>query len=633
MPVQSDDTPRVIQSMASHLPAEFALIEYLGEGGHGVVLKAQWKTLQKNVALKLIKTDNAEETSRRVQRMQNEAKALAKLNHKNIVNVFQLGECLDGTPFLVCEFLEGVTLAQLLKKSKMLSPRTVVEIFSQILDALGCAHENGLLHRDIKPSNIMIVKDKESGALEVKLLDFGIARDFEQLTSDTIGLTRTIQISGSAPYMSPEQCRGSRLDQRSDLYSVACVLYECLCGVPPFMGETPMHTRYLQINDDAELPKQDKYASTAGRRAVFDLVMDGLSKNPDDRPPSAQDFKNRLVEALPQAEKRDSWTPKSHLKLKLLIAFACIASLAISVFFLAEHYQEQQKEKIETGRIEKGTKTLRSKPYRMRELNSAYAHLRVDSSIESMTDAVALVKEVDEFEKSLRSTKSDHFLHFSALRLKGLIEYRKGFYKESRKSWSEALKYCRLPDGRVSAEAVECYLHLSRIELAYDLGRAEHFAKLGIETAKKTIGPSGDNIFMDVPSEYANHAPICTSECYAVLHDISNRIGDGENAIKFAKLTEYERVKKERLFTQISPYISWVESVRKYKGVEDAHRMMKERQKELLPLIEVEDRHWEDLARYFGEMGVWFKKNNFVSDANECFNAASEIRRNHRGTR
>lgn len=635
MPVQSDDTPKVIRDMATQLPAEFALIEYLGEGGHGLVLKALHKTMHQNVALKIIKTDNSEETSRRVQRMQNEAKVLARLNHKNIVKVFQMSACKDGTPFLICEFVEGITLAQLLNKNKQLSPKMIVQIFTQILDALSCAHDNGLLHRDIKPSNIMIIKDKETGSTEVKLLDFGIARDFEQLQSDTIGLTRTIQISGSAPYMSPEQCRGGRLDQRSDLYSVACVLYECLAGYPPFTGETPMHTRYQHIHDEAPRPKDDRYATTVGRKAIFDLVMDGLSKDPNIRPVSADAFKLRLLEALPLAEKREFWTPRRAVFSKRLILAGSILIVASTIALLVVAKQNKDNAKhysIHQETYSAGHSLIGSKESQMKNLNTDFNKFEHIKTFASSYEGMTLIKRLDSFNKSLRPGMVDQFLHYCSLRMKGLLEYKLGFFEEANSTWQEVLHYCRLQNGKPSAEAIEAYMYLARIDYSLlRLSNAKQYAERGLQVAKENAGSSGNAIFMDIPKLYLSRAPVQISECYQVLADIALANGDRASELTFRQAAEEERLKKELVFTNSQLLLNWANSVKKTKGTEASQKIIKNRATELISIMdeEINWRHWEGLARSLEELGDWLAQNGCSSDAIDCYNGVSHIANIH----
>jgi eukaryotic-like serine/threonine-protein kinase len=202
---------------ASLLPADFELLEFLGEGGHGIAFKALYKPFQREVALKIMKCDNADDMRVRSERLRNEAEILARVTHPNIVRLHHTGVCKNGTPFLSCEFLAGKTLAGYFEEQVQLKPRPLFEIFTQIHDALSYAHEQGLIHRDIRPGNIMLLKDPEIDHLQVKLLDFGIARDFECPPGEATGQAGTIQISGSAPYMSPEQCLGERIDPRSDI--------------------------------------------------------------------------------------------------------------------------------------------------------------------------------------------------------------------------------------------------------------------------------------------------------------------------------------------------------------------------------------------------------------------------------
>ncbi len=467
-------TPALLQDIASQLPPEFKLLEFLGEGGHGIVLKALHLQLQQPVALKIIKTDDSEETKKQVERMQNEARTLAKLNHKNIVKVYQMGACIDSTPFLVCEYLEGVTLAQYLKTNPQPGPRTLLEIFRQILEALSIAHENGLLHRDVKPSNVVIMTDSESGTLQVKLVDFGIARDFETEAGKTLGLTRTIQVSGSAPYMSPEQCKGERIDQRSDLYSVGCMLYEFLTGEVPFRGETPMHTRYMQIHEQAKLPLNDKYAHTAGRAAVFKLTLQALSKDPEQRPVSAAVFRERLIEAMPAAFDRGDWSLAKKKQLKLAMTAALISFLLVFAFalFAVLQLSEESKEKhrrsfsiTRSGNGQAGRSDAHLKPHsrmvRFKELKERLSNYSWARDYESTRKGIALLQELKESLLAVPPSESE--LRFAILREIARFERKLELRSDSETSWKEVLKLCKDPEGKETIEAIEANLILATL--------------------------------------------------------------------------------------------------------------------------------------------------------------------------
>ncbi|MBX9719979.1 MAG: serine/threonine protein kinase [Candidatus Obscuribacterales bacterium] len=477
LPLPNEETPAALQELALQIPNEYKVIEFLGEGGHGIVLKAFFLPMQMPVALKIIKTDSSDDTLKQIKRMQNEAKILAKLSHTNIVKVFQMGACKDSTPFLVCEFLEGVTLAQYLSRNSQPSPRRILEIFTQILDALTFAHEHGLLHRDLKPSNVMILTDHESGDLQIKLLDFGIARDFTAEQSSTMGLTRTIQITGSAPYMSPEQCKGETVDQRSDLYSVACMLYECLAGTPPFVGETPMHTRYLQINQAVQIPSTDKYAHTASRAAAYKLALQCLSKDKNLRPSSAKDLKELLQRAMPNASKRSDWTiaSKSSQKLFITATISTIAALLIAAWFTTSSQKKQStsttpNKSIKTSKLSPLSKAVAVKGLIQEVI--AYNHERTANSAKA---GIALQERLKELISNLRPDEKP--MAYQAWKSKGILENKLDFLREAEKSWSTALSFCKDSSGKSTREAVQCLNELAKIKLKEEnLQEAERFA-------------------------------------------------------------------------------------------------------------------------------------------------------------
>lgn len=623
-----ENTSPVFADIASQLPKEYALIEFLGEGGHGIVIKALHKTLQQAVALKIIKADRSDETAKHIARMQNEARILAKLQHKNIVRVLQMGACLDGTPFLVCEFLDGITLEQYLKKHQHLSPRMIHDVFTQVLEALSCAHENSLLHRDIKPSNIMLLRDLETDTLEVKLLDFGIARDFETIDSLPLGLTRTIQISGSAPYMSPEQCKGEKIDQRSDLYSVACVLYECLSGQPPFSGETPMHTRYLQINEVATLPPDEKFAQTSSRAAVYKLVLEGLSKQREIRPQSAEEFKSRLHSAMPNARNKVSWTPRRNWKDKKVFSAILLLAVVVAVaFYFSKNWHQSRSSEI-ISRKEAGsgrTKTVPtlSKELKLKNLGDRFFVYRYAGTPDSMKAGLTLREDLIAFTKLLRPTYADLPMHYSALRQKALLETYMNFFDESKQTWAELLNYCKTPNNEISLEAIECYWRMAAIALLKnDYLAAEQLALKGI-AIQKSAGQAGLSP-IDIPALYEMRNQICTAECYTVLADVDNIRKDFSSEFHHRESAELARLEKERIDIQPEYYIKLLAAASKAKGIREAYRLANIRYQEYNK--QAEDGPTEgELANSLSELGKWYFDHNYLAEAANCYSRAKKI--------
>lgn len=209
----------------------YRVIKLLGRGGMGSVFHIRHINLNSDYALKVLDTHSNDSTWRR---FENEAKAANRLDHPNLIKVHDFGLLPNGQPFFVMELVPGITLSDHLKKNGVLGVSHALSVFIQVAFALSYAHDNGVIHRDLKPSNIMLVEN-DNGSLysTVKVVDLGIAKltgidEFNQQT-----LTRTGEIFGSPLYMSPEQCMGTAVDRRTDLYSLGCALYET--GVPPIL--------------------------------------------------------------------------------------------------------------------------------------------------------------------------------------------------------------------------------------------------------------------------------------------------------------------------------------------------------------------------------------------------------------
>ncbi len=218
----------------------YEILSPLGAGGMGEVYRARDTKLDRDIAIKVLPATFVRDPER-VARFQREAKLLASLNHSNIAAIYGLDESND-TRFLVLELVEGETLADRLR-SGALPVVEALDVARQISEALEAAHERGVIHRDLKPANVMVTTEGV-----VKVLDFGLAKAFVGDTSVaaladsptiTVDHTRPGVVLGTAAYMSPEQARGKPLDKRTDIWSFGCVLYECLMGTRPFVGETP----------------------------------------------------------------------------------------------------------------------------------------------------------------------------------------------------------------------------------------------------------------------------------------------------------------------------------------------------------------------------------------------------------
>lgn len=259
IPAQSrklDENPRrSLSGRLVYLPGvvvgnDYILNDLLGRGGMGVVFSATHRIMGKKFALKLLAPELM--TAENWQRFQREARALSRLSHPSIVQIYNMGIDRDTTPFYVMELLEGEPLSEIIKTSGPLSENNALACFTAIAEALAVAHKQQIIHRDIKPANIVVSRD-EAGKIVFKLVDFGLARLIDEReksllnegSRDKQAITALGQVFGSPFYMSPEQCRGIDLDSRTDIYSFGCSLFEALTGQVPLAGETPYETFIL----------------------------------------------------------------------------------------------------------------------------------------------------------------------------------------------------------------------------------------------------------------------------------------------------------------------------------------------------------------------------------------------------
>lgn len=255
----------------------YKIISLIGQGGMGVVYRVEDLLLKKCFALKTLNTSGV--TDVEWQRFQKEGRTAGKLDHTGLVKVYDIGITEDNQPFLVMDLVEGTTLDKKIKTSGPLKLAEALPVFIQVCFAMGHAHTQGVVHRDIKPSNIMLT-DSTDGP-QAKIVDFGIAK-LTAKEGETVALTRTGEIFGTPFYMSPEQCLGSGIDHRSDIYSLGCVMFEALTGTPPFMGETALSTLMKHQSEIAPTLKEASLG-TEFPQSIERLVARMMEKNPDVR--------------------------------------------------------------------------------------------------------------------------------------------------------------------------------------------------------------------------------------------------------------------------------------------------------------------------------------------------------------
>lgn len=277
------------------LARQYEFLSVIASGGMGTVYKARHLVLNQNVAIKMMQTERLGE--KHVTRFRHEAEALAALEHNNIIHVRDYGLTENGQPYMVLDYIEGMSMSQMIQSRGPIPVMFAMEFFAQIADALDHAHKRGVLHQDLKPNNIMIC---ESGKLipYAKLIDFGIAKIVNGEATPA-GLTSTGDILGSPAYMSPEQANGRAIDFRTDIYSLGCVMFEALTGTLPFKGATALEIVSHQINTPAPLISDASISEFPTELEA--LVARCIEKDPNNRFQSMGEIRDNLLDILVKA--------------------------------------------------------------------------------------------------------------------------------------------------------------------------------------------------------------------------------------------------------------------------------------------------------------------------------------------
>ncbi|HEY9786590.1 MAG TPA: protein kinase [Candidatus Obscuribacterales bacterium] len=336
---------------------KYRIIEVTGRGGMSIVYRAEQIADNSIVALKLMKPQDIPKSA--WQRFEKEAQTARGFDHRNLVQVRDFG-LVDGVqPYMVMDFIDGPTLADLIAQHGALPVEQVLEIFLQVCDGLAYAYAQRLIHRDLKPSNILLSRNADGG-VTVKIVDFGIAKLLQRTGGESLALTRTGEIFGSPPYMSPEQCIGAEVSHRSDLYSLGCTLFEALTGAPPFTAKTAVMTMQKH---QSEKPPSLKVGSM-GRSFPPELervVETLLQKDPKARYRNVYLLKEDLVAIVnkkPIAASPAAGVIAPPIRRPAIIALASLAACLVVTFvgvsfYIAKSHEEENRRKNEKYEFEK----------------------------------------------------------------------------------------------------------------------------------------------------------------------------------------------------------------------------------------------------------------------------------------
>ena len=261
------------------IDGRYQILSILGKGGMGTVFLTKHLVLNRIRAVKVLHPHLCSDGNA-VIRFRNEAAAVSALEHANIIAVHDSGANEAGTPYIAMDFVEGEPLSHLLQSEGALPVSRALPIFRQVAEALSHAHEKGIVHRDLKPSNIILEKDGNGEDL-VRIVDFGIAKLIHDETAPLPkeGLTMDGMVIGTPLYMSPQQIKGVKLDGATDIYSLGCLMYFTLSGIPPFEGDTYMDVMYKHVNNPPpEFPSLVKVSAD-----LQNIIFRCMEKLPEDR--------------------------------------------------------------------------------------------------------------------------------------------------------------------------------------------------------------------------------------------------------------------------------------------------------------------------------------------------------------
>ncbi|CAN5612497.1 hypothetical protein BH11CYA1_BH11CYA1_38850 [soil metagenome] len=307
MPESSDNNNLGTLKVGSFIGGTYRVLGFIGQGGMGFVYKVEHMMMAKVLALKILRSEQVSEEVWK--RFRIEAQAIARLDHANVVRIYDMSQTEAGLPYYTMDLLDGESLADYLDEYYRLSVREALPIFRQVCAGLAYAHDRGIIHRDIKPGNIMLLADaKENAPPIVKIVDFGIAKLTSFDNGFGQGLTRPGEVFGSPLYMSPEQCSGQQLDHRTDMYSVGVTMFQALTGRPPLLGKTAIET--TAMHQSVVPPAMAGVIELEeGEEPIFfpsqleEIVARLLAKSPNDRFDSLADVAMELL-ALERGEVR-----------------------------------------------------------------------------------------------------------------------------------------------------------------------------------------------------------------------------------------------------------------------------------------------------------------------------------------
>jgi len=289
---------------------EYVIVDRIGSGGMGSVYKADQPSMKRMVAIKVLHSRFVTRDDL-VARFRREARAMSQLSHPNTARVYKYGALEDGSVYFVMDYLEGKNLAAEVRENGPMPPERAVALMAQVCGALEEAHRAGIVHRDLKPENVFLTT--QGGKADFpKVLDFGLAKMSEkQMGRGSMMFTQQGMVFGTPEFMSPEQAQGEELDHRSDIYSLALILYELMTGKLPFDAKAPLEIMKAHVRE-APIPISERVPGRTFTAELEAVITKALAKSPHDRYATAAEFGEALLACLPNGRSSSTPPPSPH---------------------------------------------------------------------------------------------------------------------------------------------------------------------------------------------------------------------------------------------------------------------------------------------------------------------------------
>jgi serine/threonine protein kinase len=488
----------------------YEIISLLGTGASSTAYKAMDRTLERMVAVKIIHSHllGAGDFEERFKR---EALISIKLDHPNIAHVYAFGKAPDGRLYLVMDLLEGQSLAAILKTEQKLELGRFLHLFKQLIDALDYAHQQAVVHRDIKPDNIIVSSD--SGNEIAHLVDFGIAKAVDDSSGQDA--TRTGALLGSSSYMSPEQCRGAKIDRRADIYSLGCVMLESLLGESPFAGSSELDIMYKQINESlSSLGSLKKLPAELSQ-----IIRKCLEKDPEKRYQSAADLKDEFQKCLEMQDtlkrrfERAS-APKQNLNwIKISVLVILLTAITFAATYILQQGTQKRNKAAVLAPNQKTSIIKSAKDQRVPATQEEMARLLEKYHLTN--DRLFLLKE---WLRKYGQTKDSNSSAVCWMRLRYSEELeRANFLEDSQKNYEALLKTANTAENRCRLALVESKLLL----------KAE---KTDLALQKMTSAMNSNK--SDISEEMYSMLLDARAELYRIVGDLQKAKMDNEKALQ-----------------------------------------------------------------------------------------------------